>query len=109
MAENAPKKNVSVVFSSQSLADIEASPIAPVLVESCPTRIFLANERAIEPQITAVYERFGLNARQIEIIARATRSATTIASRGAATGCSSLAWGRLHSRSAHRRTRLRTR
>jgi type IV secretion system protein VirB4 len=66
------KKNVSVVFSSQSLADIEASPIAPVLVESCPTRIFLANERAIEPQITAVYERFGLNARQIEIIARAT-------------------------------------
>ncbi|GAB1715428.1 MAG: type IV secretion/conjugal transfer ATPase, VirB4 family [Nitrobacter sp.] len=66
------KKNVSVVFSSQSLADIEASSIAPVLVESCPTRIFLANERAIEPQITAVYERFGLNARQIEIIARAT-------------------------------------
>ena len=66
------KKNVSVVFSSQSLADIEASPIAPVIVESCPTRIFLANERAIEPQITSVYERFGLNARQIEIIARAT-------------------------------------
>jgi type IV secretion system protein TrbE len=66
------KKNVSVVFSSQSLADIEASPIAPVIVESCPTRIFLANERAIEPQITSMYERFGLNARQIEIIARAT-------------------------------------
>lgn len=66
------KKNVSVVFSSQSLADIEASPIAPVIVESCPTRIFLANERAIEPQISSIYERFGLNARQIEIIARAT-------------------------------------
>ena len=66
------KKNVSVVFSSQSLADIEASPIAPVIVESCPTRIFLANERAIEPQIAAVYEKFGLNARQIEIVARAT-------------------------------------
>ncbi|WEX08530.1 conjugal transfer protein TrbE [Chelativorans sp. AA-79] len=66
------KKNVSVVFSSQSLADIEASPIAPVLVESCPTRIFLANERAIEPQIATVYRQFGLNDRQIEIIARAT-------------------------------------
>ncbi|WP_234053453.1 MULTISPECIES: conjugal transfer protein TrbE [unclassified Xanthobacter] len=66
------KKNVSVVFSSQSLADIEASPIAPVLVESCPTRIFLANERAIEPQIAAIYRKFGLNGRQIEIIARAT-------------------------------------
>ncbi len=66
------KKNVSVVFSSQSLADIEASPIAPVLVESCPTRIFLANERAVEPQITDVYRQFGLNDRQIEIVARAT-------------------------------------
>ncbi|MHC1548073.1 conjugal transfer protein TrbE [Phyllobacterium sp. K27] len=66
------KKNVSVVFSSQSLADIEASSIAPVLVESCPTRIFLANERAIEPQIAAVYRQFGLNDRQIEIVARAT-------------------------------------
>ena len=66
------KKNVSVVFSSQSLADIEASPIAPVLVESCPTRIFLANERAIEPQIASIYRQFGLNDRQIEIVARAT-------------------------------------
>ncbi|MFT4003839.1 MAG: conjugal transfer protein TrbE, partial [Rhizobium sp.] len=66
------KKNVSVVFSSQSLADIETSPIAPVLIESCLTRVFLANERAIEPQIATVYEQFGLNARQIEIIARAT-------------------------------------
>ncbi|ASP73329.1 conjugal transfer protein TrbE [Sinorhizobium meliloti] len=66
------KKNVSVVFSSQSLADIEASPIAPVLVESCPTRIFLANERAVEPQIATVYRQFGLNDRQIEIVARAT-------------------------------------
>ncbi|MBC8720011.1 conjugal transfer protein TrbE [Ochrobactrum sp. Marseille-Q0166] len=66
------KKNVAVVFSSQSLADIEASPIAPVIVESCPTRIFLANERAIEPQIATVYRQFGLNDRQIEIVARAT-------------------------------------
>ena len=66
------KKNVSVIFSSQSLADIEASPIAPVLVESCPTRIFLANERAIEPQIASIYRQFGLNDRQIEIVARAT-------------------------------------
>lgn len=66
------KRNVAVVFSSQSLADIEASPIAPVIVESCPTRIFLANERAIESQIASVYRQFGLNDRQIEIVARAT-------------------------------------
>ncbi|MGJ0454609.1 MAG: conjugal transfer protein TrbE [Methylocystis sp.] len=65
------KKNASVVFATQSLADIETSPIAPVLIESCPTRLFLPNERAIEPQILSVYRRFGLNDRQIEIIARA--------------------------------------
>jgi type IV secretion system protein VirB4 len=55
----------------QSLADIETSAIAPALIESCPTRIFLPNERAIEPQITSIYRRFGLNDRQIEIISRA--------------------------------------
>lgn len=66
------KKNASVVFATQSLSDIDASNIAPAIVESCPTRIFLPNERAIEPQITAIHQRFGLNDRQIEIIARAT-------------------------------------
>ena len=66
------KKNASVVFATQSLSDIDANNIAPAIVESCPTRIFLPNERAIEPQILGVYRRFGLNDRQIEILARAT-------------------------------------
>ena len=66
------KKNASVVFATQSLSDIDASPIAPAIIESCPTRLLLPNERAIEPQITAIYRRFGLNDRQIEILARAT-------------------------------------
>ena len=66
------KKNASVVFATQSLADIETSSIAPAIIESCPTRIFLPNERASEPQIARIYERFGLNARQIDILARAT-------------------------------------
>ncbi|HQS44905.1 MAG: conjugal transfer protein TrbE [Rhizobiales bacterium 24-66-13] len=66
------KKNASVVFATQSLSDIDGSSIAPAIVESCPTRVFLPNERAIEPQITAIYRRFGLNDRQIEIVARAT-------------------------------------
>jgi type IV secretory pathway VirB4 component len=66
------KKNASVIFATQSLADIETSSIAPAIIESCPTRIFLPNERAGEPQIARVYERFGLNARQIEILSRAT-------------------------------------
>jgi type IV secretion system protein VirB4 len=66
------KKNASVVFATQSLADVAGSAIAAALIESCPTRLFLPNERAIEPQITAVYRQFGLNDRQIEIISRAT-------------------------------------
>lgn len=65
------KKNASVVFATQSLSDIDNSPIAPAIIESCPTRVLLPNERAIEPQITAIYRRFGLNDRQIEILARA--------------------------------------
>ena len=66
------KKNVAVVFATQSLADIERSAIAPALIESCPTRIFLPNDRALEPQARSVYERFGLNGRQIEILGLAT-------------------------------------
>ncbi|HDZ74519.1 MAG TPA: conjugal transfer protein TrbE [Aurantimonas coralicida] len=66
------KKNASVVFATQSLSDIDSSVIAPAIIESCQTRLLLPNERAIEPQITAIYRRFGLNDRQIEILARAT-------------------------------------
>lgn len=65
------KKNVSVVFATQGLSDIADSSIAPAIIESCPSRIFLPNDRAIEPQAKAVYEAFGLNDRQIEIIVRA--------------------------------------
>jgi type IV secretion system protein TrbE len=66
------KKNASVIFATQSLADIDGSTIAPAIIESCPTRLFLPNERALEPQISAIYRRFGLNDRQIEILSRST-------------------------------------
>jgi type IV secretion system protein TrbE len=66
------KKDVAVVFATQSLADIATSSIAAAIIESCPTRIYLPNDRAIETQIREIYERFGLNPRQVEIISRAT-------------------------------------
>jgi type IV secretion system protein VirB4 len=65
------KRNVAVVFATQSLADIAESTIAPAIIESCPQRILLPNERAIEPQGQAAYVRFGLNARQVELVSRA--------------------------------------
>ncbi len=65
------KKNVAVVFATQSLSDIAASPIAPTLIESCPTRIFLPNDRAREPATRKVYESFGLNDREIALLSEA--------------------------------------
>ncbi|MDT4816940.1 type IV secretion/conjugal transfer ATPase, VirB4 family [compost metagenome] len=66
------KKNVSVIFATQSLADIKDSSIAAAIIESCASRIFLPNPQASEPQIRGIYQAFGLNDRQIEIIAQAT-------------------------------------
>lgn len=66
------KKNVSVVFATQSLSDIQTSKIAPAIIESCPSRIFLPNPNAFDATVCETYERFGLGRRQIEIIAQAT-------------------------------------
>ena len=66
------KKNVSVLFATQSLADVEQSAIAATLIDSCPQKIFLPNERARETMMAAFYQRFGLNERQIDLLATAT-------------------------------------
>jgi type IV secretion system protein VirB4 len=65
------RRNVSVIFASQSLDDVGKSKIASALIENCPTRIFLPNDRALEPQTRKLYEDFGLSNRQIEIISQA--------------------------------------
>ena len=65
------RRNVSVVFASQSLDDVANSKIASALIENCPTRIFLPNDRAEEPKTRELYEDFGLSRRQIQIIANA--------------------------------------
>lgn len=65
------KKRVAVVFATQSLDDIARSPIAASLIESCPTQIFLPNPRALEPASAEHYRAFGLNDRQLELIAYA--------------------------------------
>ncbi len=63
------KRRVAVVFATQSLDDIAGSSIAASLIESCPTQVFLPNPRALEPRSAALYEGFGLNRRQLELIA----------------------------------------
>ena len=54
------KKTPAVIFATQSLADISDSSIAPAIIESCASRIFLPNPKATEPQIRTIYEGFGL-------------------------------------------------
>lgn len=66
------KKNGSVILTTLSLVQIEQSPIAYAIIELCLTRIFLPNASALDPVGSAAYRRFGLNERQIELIARAT-------------------------------------
>ena len=90
------KKNASVIFATQSLSDIDGSAIAPAIIESCPTRLFLPNERAIEPQITAIYRASASTIARSRSSRARRRSATTTASRGAAIACSS--WASVRSR-----------
>jgi type IV secretion system protein VirB4 len=66
------KKNVAVIFATQSLADIAESSIAPAIIESCLTRIFLPNASALEDTSRRVYQSFGLNMRQLQILQSAT-------------------------------------
>lgn len=66
------KANVAVVFATQSLRDIQSSPIAPAIMDSCLTKIYLANSNAFDEQTAEAYRAFGLNSREIEIISVAT-------------------------------------
>lgn len=65
------KANAAVIFATQSLTDIVESPIFSTVLESCPSQIFLPNDKALEETSKAQYMKFGLNQRQVEIIASA--------------------------------------
>ena len=65
------KANASVIFATQSISDICNSSIKDVIIESCPTKIFLPNPGAMTPNSKPLYESFGLNDRQISIISTA--------------------------------------
>jgi type IV secretion/conjugal transfer VirB4 family ATPase len=65
------KFNVSVVFATQSVSDAINSSLMSALNESCPSRIFLPNDRANEPAVSEGYESLGLNARQVQILSHA--------------------------------------
>jgi len=63
------KANCAVLLATQSLSDAANSGILDVLVESCPTRIFLANREATSEDIVPLYKRLGCNSAEIRLIA----------------------------------------
>lgn len=66
------KYNVGVVFATQSLADVEGSEIAATIREACHSKIYLPNQTALNEHMSALYREFGLNERQIQILAEST-------------------------------------
>ncbi len=64
------KKNASVVFATQELNDIATSNISATIKSACQTKIFLPNPKAKES--AKIYEEFGLNEREIEILSYGT-------------------------------------
>ena len=67
------KRNASVVVVAHSPAQFRDSAVknAQLIVESCPTRIFLPNPDAVEPDTAALYRWLGLNEAEVARLARA--------------------------------------
>ncbi|MDR2925514.1 MAG: conjugal transfer protein TrbE [Azoarcus sp.] len=65
------KANCIVILATQSLSDAARSGIVDVLIETTATKIFLPNLEALNEDTSEFYRRFGLNTKQIDIIARA--------------------------------------
>lgn len=65
------KRNVAVMFASQSLSDVASSAIAPALIESCPSAIYLPNARALDPSTAEIYRGWGLTDAELRLIAEA--------------------------------------
>lgn len=64
--------NSNVIFATQLVEHVAQSPIAPVLFQSCPTRILLPNPEAKHEMTRETYLKMGLTERQIDLIATAT-------------------------------------
>ncbi|GBR16757.1 transport secretion system IV VirB4 protein [Asaia spathodeae NBRC 105894] len=67
------KANCIVVFATQSLSDAINSGLMSVLVESCPTKVFLPNPEAKNPAIADIYRTFGFTDTELDIVSSAER------------------------------------
>ena len=66
-------KNVAVGFATQEVADLQQSTVAQTVLNACPTHIYLPNPAAGRQDVANLYQQFGLNERQIELLGEARR------------------------------------
>jgi type IV secretion system protein TrbE len=66
------KANCMVVMATQSLSEAVNSGIVDIIKDSTATKIFLPNPNAADEDSGALYRRFGLNDREIQIVSEAT-------------------------------------
>ena len=67
------KRNASVVVVAHTAAQIREVENSSMIVESCPTRIFLPNPDAAQSDTAALYRGFGLNQAEVSRLAQATQ------------------------------------
>ena len=64
------KQNAACWLLSQSLDDVSRSEYRSVILQGCPSKIFLHDPDAQTPNMAEIYRGFGLTDRHIEIIAQ---------------------------------------
>ena len=67
----AQKERGGDFFEDKSVSDVLNSPVRDLIIESCPTKIFLPNPEARDEHIAAAYEALGLSQKQTDVIAHA--------------------------------------
>ncbi|MGO9832829.1 MAG: helicase HerA domain-containing protein [Polyangiaceae bacterium] len=66
------KKNVYVVFATQEVADATSKPeLLSTILSACHTKIFLPDDEALTPAMSAAYQAVGLSTAEVHILAKA--------------------------------------
>ncbi len=71
--ETMRKENAAVGFATQNPGSLLNTLIGQIIIQTTATKFMLPNPEATTPQIMPIYEAFGLNNRQIQNIAFATK------------------------------------
>ena len=61
------KKNAAVILATQSVTEVANSSLRDLILESCPTKIYLPNAEARSPATAELYRKFGLTERRDRI------------------------------------------